>query len=145
MVIGLADPKEAFIAKVFWLIATEVIGQLLSFNLAEVIEATARDNVVMVHALGAPGASGLASQLTTGGGGLTEVVVIGIPDDLLGNKLVALIVAEDSRTNENTVLAACMDRLPRYKIPARIEFTRSLPKSMSGKIDKEKCIQMINR
>lgn len=73
-----------------------------------------------------------------------EAVVIGIPDELLGNKLAILAVPMDNMCNKNTVLAYCAERLPKFKIPSEVRFTRTLPKKTSGKIDRNACIAIFN-
>ena len=74
---------------------------------------------------------------------VTEAFVTGIPDDLLGQKLIALVVAKDRHIDRQTILSICSRQMPRYKIPQMIMFTPSLPKVASGKIDKEKCITLL--
>jgi acyl-CoA synthetase (AMP-forming)/AMP-acid ligase II len=73
-----------------------------------------------------------------------EVVVLGIPDELLGNKLVVLGVPTKNNSDENTTLAYCTGCLPKYKVPSHVRFTRSLPKKTSGKIDRKGCIELFH-
>lgn len=73
---------------------------------------------------------------------LVEVVVLGVPDDLLGSKLVAVAVPKNENCGPDEITKVCGDKLPRYKIPDRLEFTRSLPKSITGKIDRRKCLEL---
>ena len=35
-------------------------------------------------------------------------------------------------------------KLPRYKLPSEIKFVKALPKSASGKVDRNKCIEMVD-
>lgn len=72
---------------------------------------------------------------------VVETAVIGIPDELLGNKLTALIVKKDENITENQIMSSCADKLPKYKLPGSIKFIRALPKSTSGKIDRTKCLE----
>jgi len=72
-----------------------------------------------------------------------ENVVIGIPDELLGNKLVMLSVPAKENCTENDVFAYCASRLPKFKIPGEVRFARSLPKKSSGKVDRRACLEMI--
>ena len=76
-------------------------------------------------------------------GFVLETAVFGIPDKLLGNKLAALITPRQKEISEIMVLAASAERLPKYKLPASIKFTRSIPKNISGKIDRDKCLELI--
>jgi len=76
-------------------------------------------------------------------GFVLETAVFGIPDKLLGNKLAALITPRQKEISEIMVLGASAERLPKYKLPALIKFTRSIPKNTSGKIDRDKCLELI--
>lgn len=62
-----------------------------------------------------------------------EVAVFGLPDERLGERVAALVVADD-QLDEAGLLAFCSERLARYKIPqvwARID---QLPRNGMGKI-----------
>lgn len=73
-----------------------------------------------------------------------EAAVIGIPDPLLGNKLVAVVVPQNGDCTPEKLLETCASKLPKYKLPSEIKLTRLLPKSPNGKIDKQKCIAMFH-
>jgi len=73
-----------------------------------------------------------------------EAAVLGVPDDLLGNKLVAMAVSKNGEVSEQAILGACSEHLPKYKMPESIKLLRSLPKYPSGKVDRAKCLKMIN-
>jgi len=68
-----------------------------------------------------------------------EAVIVGVPDELLGNKLVILAVPTNGEGSKNRVLGYCADKLPKYKIPSDVKFTHRLPKKTSGKIDRNSC------
>ncbi len=64
-----------------------------------------------------------------------EVAVFGVPDDALGERVEAAVVAKPGGTlSELELLALCRDQLSRYKVPARIHLVRSLPHTPSGKL-----------
>ncbi len=75
-------------------------------------------------------------------GFFVEAVVLGLPDTMLGNKLVILAVPTKENCTENDIFTYCASRLPKYKVPAEAKFTRSLPKKSSGKIDRKACVSM---
>ena len=75
-------------------------------------------------------------------GELIEVSVVGISDDMLGNKLVALVVPKNDTFSEQSFLLACAAKLPKHKQPAEIKTMRTLPKNANGKIEKDKCRQI---
>jgi 2-furoate---CoA ligase len=67
--------------------------------------------------------------------GVVEVAVVGAPDDPLGQRVVAFVVAEPG-TNADDLDAFCLadDGLARWKRPREYRFVDELPKSPSGKI-----------
>ena len=74
---------------------------------------------------------------------VTEAVVLGLPDELLVNKLVAIATAKDGDINESNILSKCAQKLPRYKLPGSLILVKNLPKSNSGKINRSKCLEFI--
>ena len=65
-------------------------------------------------------------------------VVIAIPDELIGNRIAAVIVPLSKGTiGKEDVIRYCATRLPRYMIPEIIEFRDSLPMTSSGKVDRK--------
>jgi long-chain acyl-CoA synthetase len=75
---------------------------------------------------------------------VVEAVVLGVPDELLGNKLIAVVSPIDMNTTQNQILESCAKKLPRYKLPSEIKIVKSLPKYPSGKINKERCKDIID-
>jgi len=70
---------------------------------------------------------------------VTEVAVIGIPDEVLGEAVKAFIVLKNGKTEMNDVLSAFLkDKIALYKIPRFYEYRDFLPKNKSGKIQKLK-------
>ncbi len=72
-----------------------------------------------------------------------ESAVIGVKDDLLGNKLIALATPKDKGIDSKMILSKCAQLLPKYKMPAQIKIVKMLPKNANGKIDKNKCAQIL--
>jgi amino acid adenylation domain-containing protein len=84
--------------------------------------------------------------------GIHEAVVLPVPDELLGNRLRAVISADGSnssnhsdrsnhsdgsnRLNRQEVLDHCRKRLPSYMVPDVVEFCETLPRTSNGKIDR---------
>jgi long-chain acyl-CoA synthetase len=70
--------------------------------------------------------------------GVNEVAVIGIPNELHGEVVKAIIVRElNHPITKEDVIKFCHDRLVAYKVPHEVEFVDSLPKSNVGKILKK--------
>ena len=69
--------------------------------------------------------------------GMIECAAFGIPDERLGELLVAVVVAQD--TDEAAIKQWVGERLARYKAPAHVAFSPdSLPRNHLGKVDKIK-------
>jgi long-chain acyl-CoA synthetase len=66
--------------------------------------------------------------------GVLEAAVIGIPDERSGEAVAAYIVKKDPNLSEADVRAFCKDKLTGYKLPRRIVFRDSLPKTPVGKV-----------
>jgi len=67
--------------------------------------------------------------------GLTECATFGLPDERLGERLVAVVLAPD--IDEAGVIEWVASRLARYKAPTRVAVTTTpLPRNALGKVDK---------
>jgi long-chain acyl-CoA synthetase len=70
---------------------------------------------------------------------VNEVGVAGVPDPLRGEVVKAWIVLQgDDRPSEADLRAYCREHLAPYKVPRKIEFCDSLPKSAVGKVLRRK-------
>jgi long-chain acyl-CoA synthetase len=64
-----------------------------------------------------------------------EVGVAGLPDKMRGEKAKAWIVLnEGARLTEAEIKSWCRERLAPYKVPAKYEFVKELPKTQVGKV-----------
>ena len=67
--------------------------------------------------------------------GVRECAAFGIPDERLGELLVAVVVAEG--LGEDRIRSEVATRLARYKAPGRVAFAKeTLPRNVVGKVDK---------
>jgi long-chain acyl-CoA synthetase len=69
---------------------------------------------------------------------VSEVAVIGVPDDVFGEAVKAyLILHAGESTTEEEIRAFCKQHLADYKIPKYVEIVPDLPRNQTGKIMKE--------
>jgi long-chain acyl-CoA synthetase len=66
--------------------------------------------------------------------GVLEVGVVGEPNAISGEIVKAVIVKQDPELKPEDIIRLCRTQLTGYKIPKKIEFRDSLPKSNIGKI-----------
>jgi acyl-CoA synthetase (AMP-forming)/AMP-acid ligase II len=73
--------------------------------------------------------------------GITECATFGIPDERLGELLVAVVVAEG--LTAEAIAHEVGEKLARYKAPGRVAFSpQPLPRNAVGKIDKKRLREM---
>lgn len=66
--------------------------------------------------------------------GVVEAVVAGVPDDILGVALHAVVVASDPALTARAVILHCSKNLTDFMVPKTVEFRAELPKTPSGKV-----------
>jgi acyl-coenzyme A synthetase/AMP-(fatty) acid ligase len=65
---------------------------------------------------------------------VTEAVVVAIADELIGNRLAAVVVGSDLTVEG--VTRHCRTRLPHYMVPDDVLVVNELPKTSTGKVDR---------
>jgi acyl-CoA synthetase (AMP-forming)/AMP-acid ligase II len=66
--------------------------------------------------------------------GVTDVAVVGVPDERMGEVGKAYVVAADDSLTADGVLAFARERLANYKVPRHVELVAALPRNPSGKV-----------
>ena len=68
---------------------------------------------------------------------IKEAAVVAVPDEEIGNRLKAFVTSHQPLTAEE-VAGFLVQRLPRYMVPEMIEVVGQLPKTSTGKVDKQR-------
>jgi acyl-CoA synthetase (AMP-forming)/AMP-acid ligase II len=77
---------------------------------------------------------------------ISEAAVLGVPDDLWGEAVTAVIVTRKGRqASEEDIVRHCRESLADYKKPRRIIFVDALPKGNTGKVSKQALLEMVQR
>ncbi|MCA1726892.1 MAG: amino acid adenylation domain-containing protein [Actinobacteria bacterium] len=67
-----------------------------------------------------------------------EAVVVAVPDERIGHALVAFVVThEGAELSPAALKKHVSERLPRYMVPGTVRFSDELPKTSTGKIDRQ--------
>jgi amino acid adenylation domain-containing protein len=67
---------------------------------------------------------------------VVECAVVPIPDDLVTNRIKAYVSTREPVSTADLV-SFCGERLPKYMIPELMEFRDALPKTSTGKVDRQ--------
>jgi len=66
---------------------------------------------------------------------VSQVAVIGLPDERWGERVTAIVVPTESRKpSEDELVAHCRELIAAYKAPKQIIFAESLPMTPTGKV-----------
>lgn len=69
---------------------------------------------------------------------VVEAAVVGKPDELMGEEVVAYVVLKpNNHASKEELVSHCQSHLAKYKCPRRVEFLDSMPKNAIGKIVKK--------
>ena len=67
-----------------------------------------------------------------------EAVVLALPDETIGHRLAAMVVIkQQTEVNKAELQQHCANAVPRYMVPGVVEFRASLPRTSSGKVDRQ--------
>jgi long-chain acyl-CoA synthetase len=75
---------------------------------------------------------------------VAAAAAVGVPDDLYGEEVAAVIVLKDSaKTSEQEVIEFCKARLADYKCPKTVHFVNDIPKGPTGKLLKRELAKIL--
>lgn len=75
--------------------------------------------------------------------GVVETCVVGIEDAEWSQRVAALIVPRNGGVSEEDVISYCRERIASYKLPRVIVFGDALPRTASGKVQRDRVAQII--
>jgi len=76
--------------------------------------------------------------------GLMEVAAVSVPDEIGGEVIATFVVVKKGKKiTEDQIRQFCRQYLEPYKIPRRIWWLKSLPKTANGKIDYKKLLDSL--
>ena len=67
---------------------------------------------------------------------VVECAALARPDEMVTNRIEAHVVVRND-VSEAELVRFCADRIPRYMIPEAVHIRPSLPKTSTGKIDRQ--------
>ena len=77
--------------------------------------------------------------------GVQEVAVTGVPDDMLGQAIMAVVIPKPgSDLDARAVKAHCHQRLAAYKVPKQVDFVTEFPRTASGKVQRLELARRVN-
>jgi long-chain acyl-CoA synthetase len=75
---------------------------------------------------------------------ISEVAVIGVPDDKYGEEVMACIVPRsEGDLAEDEIIAFCKENMASYKVPRYVKFLDYIPKNIIGKVVKKELKQQM--
>ncbi len=75
--------------------------------------------------------------------GIREVAVIGMPDEIMGESIIAFVTTYGKlKMEEKEIQKECMSKLELFMIPQHVIFLDEMPKSSNSKIDKKELKKM---
>ncbi len=76
--------------------------------------------------------------------GVTEVSVIGIPDQKYGEEIMAFVVKlPGQEISEDDLIAFTKEKMTPFKAPSKVQFVEGLPKSLVGKVLKKELRKLV--
>jgi acyl-CoA synthetase (AMP-forming)/AMP-acid ligase II len=73
-----------------------------------------------------------------------EAVTIGVPHDIYGEEVEAVVALQPGHTlDAGALIAHCQEHLAQFKVPKAIRFVESVPRSATGKIQRRRLLDLL--
>jgi acyl-CoA synthetase (AMP-forming)/AMP-acid ligase II len=76
--------------------------------------------------------------------GVAQVAVVGLPNELWGQEVCAVVLRTDDALRADDVVAHCLDHVASFKKPRRVEFCNELPMTATGKVLKHELVSSLS-
>ncbi|MFC8530267.1 acyl-CoA synthetase [Nocardia sp. NPDC057227] len=96
-----------------------------------------RESVDLIKSGGYRVGAGEVETALLGHPEVAEVAVVGLPDDDLGQRIVAFVVPRGAAPDEAELVALVATELSNHKRPREIRFVETLPRNAMGKVQKK--------
>jgi fatty acid CoA ligase FadD36 len=97
-----------------------------------------RESVDLIKSGGYRVGAGEIETVLLGHADVAEVAVVGVPDDDLGQRIVAHVVCPDGPVDADAVAAFVAEHLSRHKRPREVRVVDELPRNAMGKVQKSR-------
>jgi acyl-CoA synthetase (AMP-forming)/AMP-acid ligase II len=74
-----------------------------------------------------------------------DVAVIGVPDERLGETVIAVVAASRSEVSDRELREFARRRLARHKVPRRVLIADLVPRNETGKLDRRMLADVVQR
>jgi long-chain acyl-CoA synthetase len=75
--------------------------------------------------------------------GVRECAVVGVPDEQLGQAILAVVAPRDGvEIDRQRLMRTCLEELPRYKLPAHVLTVPALPRTPAGKVARADLLEL---
>jgi acyl-coenzyme A synthetase/AMP-(fatty) acid ligase len=79
-------------------------------------------------------------------GQAVECIIFAIEDAIMGHKLAGLVVPiRETTETRRAILDYCIQKLPKFKVPASLLMVETIPKNSSGKPDRLKSLELYEK
>ena len=76
--------------------------------------------------------------------GVKETAVVGLPDDIFGENICAILVPDDkAKIDLEYIRDHCKEKMAQYKIPTQLKIVSKIPKNAMGKVNKKELKELL--